>query len=269
MKLRNFFELIGFRQQAVKYGYEIEHISLPGIPEFDYAHWLHPKVNNKIFSSTEFFELEKILTEGDFAIDIGAHTGDTAIPMGFAVGKSGAVLALEPNPYVYEVLAKNAELASNHCTILPLKFAASERDEMLEFEYSDPGYCNGGMHKEISPLKHGHGYKLKVEGVFLPAYLEKNYSERMDRLKYIKIDAEGYDLWIALTLEGVLKKYRPFVEIEVFKHTSEETRGRMFDFFKSMGYELRRVESASHMWGAVIERQDITAGKHFDMLCIP
>ena len=47
---------------------------------------------------------------GDAAIDIGAHTGDTALPVALAVGPQGAVFALEPNPFTYKVLIANAGL---------------------------------------------------------------------------------------------------------------------------------------------------------------
>ena len=34
---------------------------------------------------------------------IGAHIGDTTLPIALAAGKKGFVLALEPNPYVFHV----------------------------------------------------------------------------------------------------------------------------------------------------------------------
>ena len=70
--------------------------------------------------------------------------------MALAVGKSGCVFALEPNSYVYPVLAKNAALNPDKTHILPLPFAATPEDAELVFQYSDSGYCNGGRFAGIS-----------------------------------------------------------------------------------------------------------------------
>jgi FkbM family methyltransferase len=47
---------------------------------------------------------QRFLTKGAVAIDIGAHTGDTTVPMALAAGNTGLVLAFEPNQYVYKIL---------------------------------------------------------------------------------------------------------------------------------------------------------------------
>lgn len=79
------------------------------------------------------------------AIDIGAHTGDTTVPMALAIGPKGTVLAFEPNPHVFRVLQKNSELNRSKTNIVPLCFAATDHDGEFEFNYSDASYCNGGF----------------------------------------------------------------------------------------------------------------------------
>src|SRR6185295_7687850 len=106
--------------------------------------------------------LHGFLQPGDIAIDIGAHTGDSTLPMALAVGPAGTVFALGPNPYVFKVLEKNAGLNPSATHIVPLMFAAMPEDGEFEFEYSDEGYCNGGFHQGISRWTHGHFSKLRV-----------------------------------------------------------------------------------------------------------
>jgi FkbM family methyltransferase len=142
------------------------------------------------------------------AIDIGAHTGDSTMPMALAVGPRGAVFALEPNPYVFKVLALNATLNPRTTRIVPLMFAAMPTDGEFEFEYSDKGYCNGGFHQSISRWKHGHFSKLRVQGRNLADYLRANAPDDLSRLRFIKIDTEGFDRSVAATLRDLLERSR-------------------------------------------------------------
>src|SRR6185295_1168111 len=129
--------------------------------------------------------LRSFLRAGDVAIDIGAHTGDSTIPIALAVGPRGSVLALEPNPYVFKVLAVNAGLNPASTHIVPLMFAAMPEDGEFEFEYSDSGYCNGGFHQGISRWTHGHFSKLRVAGRNLPVYLRAHAPDALPKLRYV------------------------------------------------------------------------------------
>ncbi len=75
-----------------------------------FARWQHPGERPKVVTQQSIDALRAFLREGDVAIDIGAHTGDSTLPIALAVGARGLVLALEPNPYVFKVLEVNAAL---------------------------------------------------------------------------------------------------------------------------------------------------------------
>ena len=77
----------------------------------------------------------EILKEGDFCIDIGAQTGDTTLPMAVAAGVEGCALALEPNPYVYHVLEKNARANNHVANIKTMMAAAGTYEGFMKFEY--------------------------------------------------------------------------------------------------------------------------------------
>ncbi len=94
MKLKEAFYFLGFKPKLQTYGYRIKKFELPVDGSIFYAQWLHPKETEKTFEQDSIGELRKFLAPGDVAIDIGAHTGDTAIPMALAVGETGCILAL-------------------------------------------------------------------------------------------------------------------------------------------------------------------------------
>jgi hypothetical protein len=100
VKLRELGHMLGWRPSPRTYGSEIRRFTLPRDGLVEYAQWLHPRETDKAVRQEVVDELRTFLRPGDVAIDIGAHTGDSTLPMALAVGSAGHVLALEPNPHV-------------------------------------------------------------------------------------------------------------------------------------------------------------------------
>lgn len=269
MKTREIFYLLGFRPAPRTYGSEVTGFDLPRDGRVEYARWLHPRETAKTFSQESVDQLRRFLSPGDVAIDIGAHTGDSAIPMALAVGKSGVVLALEPNPYVFPVLKKNAELNWGKTTIIPLPFAATPEDGTYEFEYGDSGFCNGGLHENVSRWKHGLAFKLKVTGKNLAKYLAREHPQLLPKIRYIKVDAEGYDLTVLSTLSDVIAQYHPFIRAEVFKWTGRSQRENLFRFLAAAGYTVWRLENEGNYCGEQVGPERVMDWAHYDIFCVP
>jgi FkbM family methyltransferase len=269
MRLKELLYLLGFKPKSRTYGFEINSFDLPDDGRVEYAQWLHPGESRKELTQEAVNELRKYLSAGDVAIDIGAHSGDTTVPMALAVGPSGCVLALEPNSYVFPVLKMNSELNTSKTSIIPLMIAATQSDEELEFEYSDSGFCNGGFHEGISRLRHGHAFSLKVQGRNLVALLEAEYPNLIDRIRYIKIDTEGYDLSVIKSIHDLLARQMPFLKAEVYKHTDRQYRREMHRILSDLGYALHKVEGDGKYTGQELSAQDMSDWRHFDVFCIP
>jgi FkbM family methyltransferase len=269
MKLKEVLYLFGWKPSIRTYDSSIESFHLSEFGKIEYAQWLHPGEKKKIITMPVIEELRTFLKAGDVAIDIGAHTGDTSVPIALAVGKTGCVLSLEPNPYVFKVLARNASLNSDKTNIVPLPFAAMPTDGFFEFEYSDSGFCNGGLHEGISRWRHGHAFQLKVEGKNLQEFLKTHFPDAISRIRFIKIDAEGYDFHILKSLESLIDQCRPFMKAEVFKLTDLEYRRHMFEFLQSRGYKIFHVESESHYRGEKLIPANLMKWKHYDIFCEP
>lgn len=269
MKLRELFYMLGFKPAITEYGSEVRSFDLPEIGRVDYAQWLHPAEGDKEITIEQVQALRKFVGEGDFCIDIGAHSGDTTIPMALAVGKSGLVLAMEPNRYVYGILKQNSQLNTSLTNIVPLMAAATPEDGPMQFEYSDAGFCNGGFHEGISKFKHGHVFKLDVAGVNLSIKLREEFSDRLPKLKLIKIDTEGFDLSVIKSLADIIDEFRPYVKTEIFKHTSPQYRQEMFSFFDSRSYGIYLGEDITNLKGEKLSAESMTNWRHFDIFCIP
>jgi FkbM family methyltransferase len=269
VKAKELFYLLGLRPKARTYGYATKTFDLPKDGRIEYAQWLHPRETPKEITQESVDELRVWLSPGDVAIDIGAHSGDSTIPMALAVGTSGCVLAFEPNSYVYPVLSKNAELNLNKTHIIPLPFAATPEDADLVFQYSDSGYCNGGRFAGISRWTHGHAFELRVQGKNLASFLRTSYPELIPKIRYIKIDTEGNDEAVIHSVAEIISRYKPFLRIEMYRKLSEEQRLGLYRSVSSLGYTLHRIVDEANYRGELIQESDLSRWKHFDAFCVP
>lgn len=268
MKLKDLPKAFGFRGSVREYPAEISEIALARGP-IRFARWLHPGESQKTVTDDSIGVLHSFLQEGDVAIDIGAHTGDSTLPMAVAVGPTGTVFALEPNPYVFKVLELNATLNPGVTHIVPLMFAAMPTDGEYEFEYSDEGYCNGGFHPAVSAWKHGHFSKLRVQGRDLLSYLRTHHPESLGRVRFIKIDTEGFDRKVAAALVDLLKSARPYLKTEIYKHMPEDERAGYFADLRALGYRLFKCEDDNYRGEPLREASDLSKWRHFDVFAEP
>lgn len=269
MKLKEIFYGLGLKPPAKEYSFDIDTFVLPREGPVSYARWQHPKERKKNFSQESIDAIRAFLKPGEAAIDIGAHTGDTALPLALAVGPSGAVFALEPNVHVYKILLANAALNRKKTNIFPLMFAATPEDGEFEFEYSDAGFCNGGLHDGINPWRHGHFFKLKVVGKNLLNFLKTEFPAELAKVRFIKIDTEGFDRTVARSLRDLLVSNRPFIRTEIYQHSPPEERRGYYRDLRDLGYAIHKFESDREYAGAPLSEDDMVKWEHFDVFAIP
>jgi FkbM family methyltransferase len=267
--IMNFLRRRKLKRTFDEYGFEIKQFELDKLGTVDYAQWLHPFEQPKTITQANVNFYKKITTPAGMVIDIGAHTGDTTVPMALAVGKPGLVLGLEPNKYVFKILEKNSQLNPDKTTIVPWCFAATKEDGVFEFNYSDASFCNGGFLSQIKSKNHRHNFVLEVVGKNLQNFLFNEYAKQLDQLCLIKIDAEGYDKEIIKTIPEILKRYKPNLMIECYKRLTPDERYELFDLVLAHGYNLYYLPNFEG-FGELekITRSSMTSREHFEMLAI-
>lgn len=269
MKLKELVYYLGFRPQPREYGFDIDHVDLPLDGRVELARWHHPKETRKNITQAHIDALRTFVREGDGAVDVGAHTGDTSIPIALAAGATGVVFASEPNPYVFKVLRANASLNRQHTNIHPLPFAATPNDGQFDFQYSDPGFCNGGLHDRRESLTHAHCFPLQVEGRNLWEYLRREHPDDIKRIRYIKIDTEGFDRAVVASLNPLLRASQPYLRSEIFKLMAQTDREGYYDELRQLGYRVHRLGSEEDYVGQELTRSDMMRWRHFDIFAIP
>ena len=168
----------------------------------------------------EYDRLADFVTEGDWAIDVGANIGQYTTRLAQLVGCAGRVIAFEPVPQTFELLAANvALLPSRNVTLL--NAAASDQS---------------GLAGMVVP-KHESGLDS-----FYQAHLSDRRAELevmrltidalsiMHPVKLVKVDAEGHELSVVRGMERLLRTSRPALIIE-------ENDPNVAEYLANLGYE--------------------------------
>ncbi|UYZ65185.1 FkbM family methyltransferase [Hymenobacter weizhouensis] len=258
------------RRYTKKYPVRVDTFDVPGYGAIKFANWENPLVEPKSISlaNVEFFR--KFLREGDLAIDIGANIGHTTVPLALLTGPSGLTLGFDPNPYVFEILAENTKLNPGKITIAAHNFAITETDGEFYYNSSEASFNNGGISTEKNN-KHGkYSLSTKIKGVNLHAFLQANHADKLDRLKLVKIDTEGYDKEIIKSISGLLDRYKPVVITECFGKNSKEERFEQFNLLHAKGYSLYYFSdfSSDAEIVPITTPEDMLKWKHFDLYAV-
>lgn len=252
-----------------EYGHKISTFQLEKDGAVDFATWLNPLEQPKEVTQgfVDFFR--RFVKPGDLAIDIGSHMGDTTVPMALAVGKTGNVLAFDPNPHVFKILTVNASLNKEKINIVPLPYAITAEDGEFYFTSSEASFNNGGIEsKEVN--RHGNfTLKDKVTGINLEKYLKQHMKDRLSSLSLIKVDTEGYDKTVLESITSVLEAYKPTVIAECFGKLTRQERGELYDLLHSRGYSVYHFDDFEVGTKTIlIDQEGMNKWKHFDLVAV-
>ncbi len=264
------------RKRFKEFGFKIADFQLSKEGKVQYAQWLHPaefsnhpgNAGNVVTQeSVDFYR--QLVRQGDTVVDIGAHEGDTIVPMALAVGTSGIALALEPNPHSFKVLEANSRLNPEKTQIIPLNFAATAADGEFTYGSGDPSFGNGGIVGFTHNATRNTRYQFKVQGKNLEHYINRYHSDRFNKIALIKIDAEGYDKEIIKTLTKIMSENRPYLITECFGPSTSEEKLELFHILSQQDYALYRLSGFTFKNLAKISQADMTGKKTFDILASP
>jgi len=151
----------------------------------------------------DFFD--GILTESSNVIDVGANIGTHTIFFAKKCNK-GNVIAIEPQIYIFEMLAAN--ILINGCyNVIPVNAGAASEPGAIKMVNIDPFQgekVNYGEFKLNSGAKKGVNTNL----IALDSYVD------LEPFTLIKLDVEGYEVDVLNGATNLLEKHKPFLYIE-------------------------------------------------------
>ena len=150
--------------------------------------------------------LPRLVTYRDWVIDIGANVGFYTKRFAELVGNGGRVIAFEPVPATFALLASNLE-GCRLSNVTLINAAVSESTDVVGMTiptFSDTGQQNYYQAHVTSPADS----ELRVLTVSLDAI------QIPMTVRLIKIDAEGHELSVLKGMRKTLLRDRPILIVE-------------------------------------------------------
>lgn len=171
--------------------------------------------------------LLKQLAPGMTVVDAGSNLGYYAIQESKAVGDAGRVIAIEPNPACFDLLAQNIE--RNGCRNVEAICAAISDEEGVSDLYVTAA-------SNIASLRARESF---VEKVQVPTHALDDLVAGEERIDLVRMDIEGLETRALPGMRETLRTRRPLVSMELhLPMLSEPEIAAVFELFRGVDYEL-------------------------------
>lgn len=177
----------------------------------------------------EFLVLEDWVRPGDWVLDIGANVGHYTSRLSALVGKTGRVIAFEPVPDTFEILAANV-LRLPLCNVTLVNAAASSATAVLDFEVPkfEMGLDNFYMAHVAASGSDLQVLSLAVDSLKLPR-----------PVSLAKIDVEGHEMAVLEGMKQLLDRDHPVLIVE-------DSSPAAVELLEGFGYSSEKFEGSSN-----------------------
>jgi FkbM family methyltransferase len=217
--------------------------------------------------------MKSFLKSGDTVFDIGGHHGLMSIFASNLVGDQGRVVSFEPNPEMRPILQKNLTL-NNITNVLIEPIGLFDQEDNLEF-YPQQGNVSWNS----SFIKDFVDRKSELTPIIVPTTTLDNYVEKNQIIpNFIKIDAEGAEIFILNGAKKTIQTYHPILVME-FNALAAEKAGTSIEnivaFLENENYEFH-IHRKPGLWWLVdrpyeiLEKYDLENKKDLEnIICLP
>jgi FkbM family methyltransferase len=226
-------------------------LALPRYALMTMRHCISASADGRIDLMVETAHWERMrseLSEDTLFLDIGAATGAMCVPYAMQAKSSLRILAFEPSPrarsYLEATIARNA---APNITVLPLALSNEiGRFEFIEFPEDETGlepYLPEGSHLETGDLTRvlAGQTSYPVDVTTLDALAGQLLLENARKL-VIKIDVEGLEGKVLAGALATLKRFRPFLSIDIHMLTNGTTTDAACQaILTPLGYRIERI----------------------------
>lgn len=164
------------------------------------------------------------LEVGDWVLDIGANIGHYTLRFSNLVKESGRVIAFEPVPDTFELLAANVSFTgASNVTLINAAASNSTRVVGIEIPKFDFGLDNFYM-------AHLSTSAVGLQVLCLPV----DSLDFKNKISLVKIDAEGHDYQVLQGMEKLLRRDHPTLIIE-------DCNADVLRFLEPFAYTMKKL----------------------------
>ena len=175
--------------------------------------------------------IHQILNPGDTFIDVGANIGVISVMASKKVGKSGKVIAFEPEPDCFRLLQRNIGLHSC-ANVHALPVAVSNESGNISF-FRDKRYSMlGSLSKDN--LMNG-AEEMTVQAVLLDEVLATGTS-----ISLIKMNVQGAEGFVIDGARNIIQQQLPLIITEFWRkglRNANHSPRKFIEIFDLLGYE--------------------------------
>lgn len=179
----------------------------------------------------------KKINSNDVIIDVGGNIGSFCLPVSKSINGNGKIISIEPSKYAFKKLKTN--LSKNDIfkdKILPIQaFVTSDGKEVPEEVYASWNVLSKDRHENhmgtLTPTVGATSFSLD----------ELIMRKQMDRIDWIKIDVDGYELDVLNGSMGVIQRFKPGFFIELCHYSQIEFKSsveKIVTFFEKHNYSF-------------------------------
>jgi FkbM family methyltransferase len=176
------------------------------------------------FSYKEMEGFRMLCGPGDFIAEVGANVGAHTVSLAKTVGPQGRVVAIEPQPILFQTLCGNVSINSL-TNVDCLNLAISSEEGTLTVPYCD--YAREGNFGGVSMTDTGGGSEVpmnRLDDIYV-------YS----RLKMLKIDVEGMEKKVLEGAKNIIKTLKPILYLE---NDRVDNSKELIEYIFGLGYNL-------------------------------
>lgn len=205
----------------------------------------------------DVYFLKKIILEGYYCVDIGAHLGYYTFELSRLVKSSGKVFAVEPMTQFNNTLRH-----------LLQRKKISNVDLLQVALGGDGEYVEMGIPKVNNMKKFAYARVMEVSTHLEYIESEKIKNESGDhlfkdlpRLDFVKCDVEGLEVPVFASMMKTLEKYRPILLCEL---ADDKERIKLFEMIAHLGYQVYALyDKKLHLLDVYSNKKTISHNHYF------
>lgn len=187
--------------------------------------------------------IKNLLKPGMVVVDAGANVGEITLVSAKQVGTLGHVYAFEPLVETAEKLSRNVQL-NEFQNVHIQRCGLAENSGFGSIYRSSSRFDDGSVHDGLATLYPSSLRNSKVGEIELVSLDDFCVRTGIEKLNLVKIDIEGAELSALKGAVQSLRKFNPFLIIEVQGPTARQAGYEPRDilsFLRPMGYSFRTI----------------------------